>query len=383
MLETIREYAAERLDASTRPTRRATATPSTSWRSPRILRRACGRWRSGTGEVLDLLEREHDNLRAALDWLTAAGETQSVLQMAGALAEFWFANDHWVELRGRLIDALAADNQRAAARARALIGAADTFAVDADIPSSRSCAEEALTSIERSENGGVGDALWRLGATSKNRISGQRRRSTNRPSRSSATWTINTRSSTDPVIGMGLPGAWRSGARRGAVCRKPAPCTRTRQRAHRGGLACPGDDRLGDGRTREALSMARSISPSPDVPAPFRWRRPSAESRTSSPTRGEQVGYAGALLFGSAVRGDRRRRYQLGKATEPEHRGKPPRDARRRRVCRGVGAGPRADGRRGRLARARRARLTEASGSRGRIPARAARTDASAAGERR
>ena len=148
--------------------------------------------------MLDLLEREHDNLRAALDWLTAAGETQSVLQMAGALAEFWFANDHWVELRGRLIDALAADNQPTAARARALIGAADTFAIDADIPSSRSCAEEALTSIERSETerrwGRLVEA-WR-DLLQQERISGQRRRSTNRPSRSSATWTINTRSST-------------------------------------------------------------------------------------------------------------------------------------------------------------------------------------------
>ena len=120
----------------------------------------------GTGEVLDALEREHDNLRAALDRLTAAGETQSVLQMAGALVEFWFANDHWVELRGRLMDAITADDRPTAARARALIGAADTFAVSSNIPSSRVSAEQALAIYETlGDRRGTADACWRLGAT--------------------------------------------------------------------------------------------------------------------------------------------------------------------------------------------------------------------------
>ncbi len=119
-----------------------------------------------TGAVLGRLEREHDNLRAALDRLGAVGETDAVLQIAGALAEFWFANDHWVELRGRLMDALAADDRRTAPRARALIGAADTFAVSSDIPPSRASAEEALAIFEMlGERQGAADALWRIAAT--------------------------------------------------------------------------------------------------------------------------------------------------------------------------------------------------------------------------
>ena len=197
MLETIREYAAERLDASTeadqpRPPRRAL---------PGARRGFCAEPAAGGAGAQERCWTcsSASTTTSAQPWIgSRRRETQSVLQMAGALAEFWFANDHWVELRGRLIDALAADNQPTAASRRALIGAADIFAVDADIPSSRSCAEEALTFIERSENGRRwGRACGGLARPfSKNRISGQRRRSTNRPSRSSATWTINTRSST-------------------------------------------------------------------------------------------------------------------------------------------------------------------------------------------
>ena len=167
MLETIREYASEKLEESARADHVRTCHAEyfltvAEDAAPRLRDVAL----QGTGEVLEALEREHDNLRAALDRLTAAGETQSVLQMAGALVEFWFANDHWVELRGRLMDAIAADDRPTAARARALIGAADTFAVSSNIPSSRVSAEQALAIYETLGNRrGTADACWRLGAT--------------------------------------------------------------------------------------------------------------------------------------------------------------------------------------------------------------------------
>jgi non-specific serine/threonine protein kinase len=43
----------------------------------------------GTGDWLDRLEREHDNLRAALDWLEASGESERALRLAGAVSWSW------------------------------------------------------------------------------------------------------------------------------------------------------------------------------------------------------------------------------------------------------------------------------------------------------
>ncbi len=87
MLETIREYAAERLDESREADnlrrRHAEyflalaeeAEPSLLGPSPR--------------EWIDRLELEFDNLRAAIDWFEASGESQLVLRLGGALWGLW------------------------------------------------------------------------------------------------------------------------------------------------------------------------------------------------------------------------------------------------------------------------------------------------------
>ena len=72
MLETVREYALERLEASGEAAAlRRRGTPATSWRWPSGRRRS---WR-GPEQVawLDRLEAEHDNLRAAWRWALAGG----------------------------------------------------------------------------------------------------------------------------------------------------------------------------------------------------------------------------------------------------------------------------------------------------------------------
>ena len=46
---------------------------------------------------LDRLEREHDNLRAALGWAHGSGDTAVVMQLAGALKEYWYG-------RGRIAE---------------------------------------------------------------------------------------------------------------------------------------------------------------------------------------------------------------------------------------------------------------------------------------
>ena len=92
---------------------------------------------------LDRLEAEHDNLRAVLDRLAAAGEAELVLRMAGALVEFWFENAHFVELRTRLPAALEADSQPTAPRAKASRGQRHVVGQQ-DLAGAMQCADEAL-----------------------------------------------------------------------------------------------------------------------------------------------------------------------------------------------------------------------------------------------
>src|SRR5437762_302200 len=68
------------------------------------------------------LEREHDNLRAVMDWCqTAAGDAETGLRLAAALDWFWHLGGHMVEGAGRLETALAHSPAAApAARAKAL-----------------------------------------------------------------------------------------------------------------------------------------------------------------------------------------------------------------------------------------------------------------------
>ncbi len=141
MLETIREYAVERLEHSGEAEelgrRHAEHFLALAEEAEPNLRKESREW-------LDRMEREHDNLRAALDHLEAAGESEPVLRLAGAVSLFWSLRGHLVEGRHRLENALSADERPTAARAKALIGAAD-MAVDAsDAAAVRIRAEEGL-----------------------------------------------------------------------------------------------------------------------------------------------------------------------------------------------------------------------------------------------
>jgi len=69
------------------------------------------------------LEREHDNIRAALDLLGRTAPDRR-LRMAGNLGWFWHAHSHLVEGRSRLAEALAGRTERDDVRASALSAAA-------------------------------------------------------------------------------------------------------------------------------------------------------------------------------------------------------------------------------------------------------------------
>ena len=121
MLETIREYAAERLaaseDAEAVGRRHAEHFLALAEQAePHVL---------GTHPVewLNRLEQEHANIRAALDWLERSGETQLALGLSGALWEFWCLRAHYTEGIRRLATLLEADKQPTLARAKALTGA--------------------------------------------------------------------------------------------------------------------------------------------------------------------------------------------------------------------------------------------------------------------
>jgi predicted ATPase len=141
MLETIREYAAERLDvlggADELRQRHAEWFVALADSIPRDVR--------VPPEWLDRMEIEHDNLRAALDHLEAAGPSQMALQLAGALARFWSLRGHINEGVSRLEAALDADERPTRERARALSGCAMLHGDAGDLARNRSRLEEALT----------------------------------------------------------------------------------------------------------------------------------------------------------------------------------------------------------------------------------------------
>jgi predicted ATPase len=162
MLETIREYAAERLEASgeaEEPRRRhadhflALAEEA----EPSLF--------ADSKEWLDRLAREHDNFRAALDRLEASGQTWLALRLAGALSRFWYMKGQSSEGRRRLDNLLAADERPTAARAKALNGAARLALRAGDLAAVRRLAEEGLALHRKlGDAWGTADSRYLLGA---------------------------------------------------------------------------------------------------------------------------------------------------------------------------------------------------------------------------
>jgi predicted ATPase len=95
MLETIREYACERL------AERGDEEMLRQRHGDHYLTLAEAAYSERTGDWLVRLVEEHDNLRAALDWLRERSPEQE-LQLAGALGWFWEERSHFVEGRQRL-----------------------------------------------------------------------------------------------------------------------------------------------------------------------------------------------------------------------------------------------------------------------------------------
>jgi predicted ATPase len=123
MLETIREYAREKLEASGEEaaTKRAHAAYCL------VLAEETATAESGAegAEVRERIALEHDNFRAGLEWLTESGDADWGLRLGAALFRFWESREYLAEGRDRLgkllrMPAAAAPTK---ARARALFAA--------------------------------------------------------------------------------------------------------------------------------------------------------------------------------------------------------------------------------------------------------------------
>jgi predicted ATPase/DNA-binding XRE family transcriptional regulator len=105
LLHVIREYALEQLEASgeAEALRRAYAASSLA------LAEQAGpeHWGLEARTWLDRMEREHDNLRAALSWAQAREEAETGLRLAAALFDFWAIRGHLREGRAWLEGLLA------------------------------------------------------------------------------------------------------------------------------------------------------------------------------------------------------------------------------------------------------------------------------------
>jgi len=142
MLETIREYASERLevcgDAEQIERMHAEyflALAEQGQSIPREPEEAV--W-------LERLDVEHDNMRAALSWALDSEDAELGLRLAGTLWRFWWMRGHYGEGRRWLEEALARDGGGPAARARALEAVGWLADDQGDIDRAVAAAEEGL-----------------------------------------------------------------------------------------------------------------------------------------------------------------------------------------------------------------------------------------------
>ncbi len=126
VLETVRQYGLERLGESGEA--ESVRGRHRDW-CLRLAEQAEPELRGAKHKVwLGRLEREHDNLRAALEWSLQRGNADIALRLAGALWWLWFVHGHWREGRQWLDRALAGSRAvgeaDTAARAKAIYAAA-------------------------------------------------------------------------------------------------------------------------------------------------------------------------------------------------------------------------------------------------------------------
>ncbi len=166
MLETIREYALECLAANgelevTRQVHADYYLALAAEVEPKLGGPDQAAW-------LDQLEREHENLRAALQWSLERGEAEHCMEMAlrfgGVLRRFWLVHGHLNEGRIFLERALAeSEGTTASVRAKALNSAANIALNQGYVDRAEVLAEESLALYrELGDTRGIAFSLHQL-----------------------------------------------------------------------------------------------------------------------------------------------------------------------------------------------------------------------------
>jgi len=160
LLETVREYAWERLQAS------GQADATSGRHAAYFLALAEQAWPELWGADQQRwyarLDREHDNLRAALAWAQARPEPELLVRLAGALGPYWEARGQVSEAHRWLDAALATEPVSPWARARALNAKSRLLLLlEVDVALALPFLEEALSLFQ-----GLNDARWTVVSTS-------------------------------------------------------------------------------------------------------------------------------------------------------------------------------------------------------------------------
>jgi tetratricopeptide (TPR) repeat protein len=140
MLETIREYARERLAASSE-SEMVHGRHAAFYRQ--LAEAAYSERIEREREWAERLEHEHDNLRAALDWF-ARNDPGSELRLAGALGWFWRVRSHLTEGRERLASILERQWERNVLLARAMTSAGTLASWQGDLDAARPLLEAGI-----------------------------------------------------------------------------------------------------------------------------------------------------------------------------------------------------------------------------------------------
>jgi len=173
LLDTIRRYAAERLDADQEESRTAHQRHATHyvWLAEDL----DGRLRGAELEhVLSRLAADHDNFRAAMAWLTSSDGDQedatAALRLARALWQYCYLRGHYAEGRRWLRTALAATAPSAPGRllGAALDGAAALAHYACDYGEATELGARALVRYQQlADRRGTALALTRLGSIAR------------------------------------------------------------------------------------------------------------------------------------------------------------------------------------------------------------------------